>query len=58
MDLGIRGKTALVTASSAGMGRNIANALAAEGANGLYRALAQSAHAAELASSSSPRSLS
>ncbi|GAA4347191.1 SDR family oxidoreductase [Variovorax defluvii] len=33
MDLGIRGKVALVTASSAGMGRNIANALAAEGAN-------------------------
>jgi 3-oxoacyl-[acyl-carrier protein] reductase len=33
MDLGINGKTALVTASSAGMGRNIANALAAEGAN-------------------------
>lgn len=31
MDLGIRGKTALVTASSAGMGRNIARALAAEG---------------------------
>lgn len=33
MDLGIRGKTALVTASSAGMGRNIAHTLAAEGAN-------------------------
>ncbi len=33
MDLGIRGKTALVTASSGGMGRNIALALAAEGAN-------------------------
>lgn len=33
MDLGIRGKTALVTASSAGMGRNIAHALAAEGVN-------------------------
>jgi 3-oxoacyl-[acyl-carrier protein] reductase len=33
MDLGIRGKTALVTASSGGMGRNIAFALAAEGAN-------------------------
>src|SRR3954467_2648987 len=31
MDLGIAGKTALVTASSAGMGRNIARALAAEG---------------------------
>ena len=31
MDLGIKGKVALVTASSAGMGRNIANALAAEG---------------------------
>jgi 3-oxoacyl-[acyl-carrier protein] reductase len=31
MDLGIRGKVALVTASSAGMGCNIANALAAEG---------------------------
>jgi 3-oxoacyl-[acyl-carrier protein] reductase len=31
MDLGIREKVALVTASSAGMGRNIANALAAEG---------------------------
>lgn len=33
MDLGIRGKTALVTASSAGMGRNIAHTLAAEGVN-------------------------
>jgi 3-oxoacyl-[acyl-carrier protein] reductase len=33
MDLGIEGKTAVVTASSAGMGRNIAHALAAEGAN-------------------------
>jgi 3-oxoacyl-[acyl-carrier protein] reductase len=33
MDLGIKGKTALVTASSAGMGRNIAHALAAEGVN-------------------------
>ena len=33
MDLGINGKTALVTASSGGMGRNIALALAAEGAN-------------------------
>lgn len=33
MDLGIRGKLALVTASSGGMGRNIAHALAAEGAN-------------------------
>lgn len=33
MDLGINGKTALVTASSGGMGRNIAHALAAEGAN-------------------------
>ncbi|MGF6872983.1 SDR family oxidoreductase [Paraburkholderia sp. MM5477-R1] len=33
MDLGIRGKTALVTASSGGMGRNIAHALASEGAN-------------------------
>ena len=33
MNLGISGKTALVTASSAGMGRNIAHALAAEGAN-------------------------
>jgi 3-oxoacyl-[acyl-carrier protein] reductase len=33
MDLGIKGKTALVTASSGGMGRNIAHALAAEGAN-------------------------
>ena len=31
MNLGIRGKVALVTASSAGMGRNIANALATEG---------------------------
>lgn len=31
MDLGIKGKTALVTASSGGMGRNIAFALAAEG---------------------------
>ncbi|CAM4137131.1 3-oxoacyl-[acyl-carrier-protein] reductase FabG [Bordetella tumbae] len=33
MDLGITGKVALVTASSGGMGRNIAHALAAEGAN-------------------------
>ncbi len=33
MDLGIKGKTALVTASSAGMGRNLAHALAAEGVN-------------------------
>ncbi|ALM84247.1 SDR family oxidoreductase [Bordetella sp. N] len=33
MDLGIKGKTALVTASSGGMGKNIAHALAAEGAN-------------------------
>jgi 3-oxoacyl-[acyl-carrier protein] reductase len=33
MNLGISGKTALVTASSAGMGRNIAHALAGEGAN-------------------------
>ncbi len=33
MDLGIRGKVALITASSAGMGKNIANALAAEGVN-------------------------
>jgi 3-oxoacyl-[acyl-carrier protein] reductase len=33
MNLGITGKTALVTASSAGMGRNIAHALAAEGVN-------------------------
>ena len=33
MDLGIKGKTALVTASSGGMGRNIALALAAEGAD-------------------------
>lgn len=33
MDLGIKGKTALVTASSGGMGRNIAHTLAAEGAN-------------------------
>jgi len=33
MDLGIAGKNALVTASSAGMGRNIAHALAAEGVN-------------------------
>lgn len=33
MDLGIKGKVALVTASSAGMGRNIANTLAAEGVN-------------------------
>ena len=31
MNLGIRGKVALVTASSGGMGRNIAHALAAEG---------------------------
>lgn len=33
MDLGIRGKTALITASSGGMGRNVAHALAAEGVN-------------------------
>ena len=33
MELGIKGKVALVTASSAGMGRNIALTLAAEGAN-------------------------
>jgi len=33
MDLGIRGKWALVTASSRGMGRNIAHTLAAEGVN-------------------------
>ncbi|MFM0540369.1 SDR family oxidoreductase [Paraburkholderia graminis] len=33
MDLGINGKTALVTASSGGMGKNIAHALAAEGVN-------------------------
>lgn len=33
MDLGIAGKNALVTASSAGMGKNIAHALAAEGVN-------------------------
>jgi 3-oxoacyl-[acyl-carrier protein] reductase len=33
MDLGIKSKVALVTASSAGMGRNIAHALAAEGAH-------------------------
>lgn len=32
MDLGIRGKTALVTASSKGIGKAIANALASEGA--------------------------
>ncbi len=33
MNLGISGKLAVVTASSAGMGRNIAHALAAEGVN-------------------------
>jgi 3-oxoacyl-[acyl-carrier protein] reductase len=33
VDFGIRAKTAVVTASSGGMGRNIALALAAEGAN-------------------------
>lgn len=33
MDLGLKGKLALVTASSGGMGRNIAQTLAAEGAN-------------------------
>ena len=33
MNLGIRGKAALITASSAGMGRNIALALASEGVN-------------------------
>lgn len=32
MDLGLRGKIALVTASSGGMGKNIANSLAEEGA--------------------------
>ena len=33
MDLGVKGKLALVTASSGGMGKNIARTLAAEGAN-------------------------
>jgi len=33
MNLGINGKTALVTASSTGMGKNIAHTLAAEGVN-------------------------
>ncbi len=33
MDFGLRGKTAVVTASRGGMGRNIALALAAEGAH-------------------------
>ena len=33
MDLGLKGKLALVTASSGGLGRTIADALAAEGAN-------------------------
>jgi len=33
MDLGLRGKRALITASSGGMGANIARALAAEGTN-------------------------
>lgn len=33
MDLGIKGKVALVTGSSGGMGRNVAHTLAAEGAN-------------------------
>ena len=33
MDLGISGKTALVTACSTGMGRNVAHTLAAEGVN-------------------------
>jgi 3-oxoacyl-[acyl-carrier protein] reductase len=33
MDIGIKGKLALVTASSGGMGRNIAHMLAGEGAN-------------------------
>lgn len=33
MNLGIKGKTALVTASSTGMGKNIAHTLAAEGVN-------------------------
>ena len=33
MDLGIKDKLALVTASSDGMGRNIARTLAAEGVN-------------------------
>ena len=33
MDLGIAGKVALVTASSGGLGRNIAHAFAAEGSD-------------------------
>ena len=33
MDLGLKGKLALVTASSGGLGRSIADGLAAEGAN-------------------------
>ena len=33
MDLGLRGKTALVTAASRGLGRAIADVLAAEGAS-------------------------
>ena len=31
MNLGIKGKVALITASSDGMGKNVAGALAAEG---------------------------
>ena len=33
MDLGLRGKTAIVAAASQGLGRGVATALAAEGAN-------------------------
>jgi len=33
MDLGLRGKTAIVAAASQGLGKGVARALAAEGAN-------------------------
>jgi NAD(P)-dependent dehydrogenase (short-subunit alcohol dehydrogenase family) len=48
MDLGIRGKTALVTGASMGIGRGIATALAREGVRlAVVAAPAQSARRAE-----------